>query len=336
MAGFISSAPIDVQFSCFQFLVMKSEAVSIFIFPSFPLLGCVSKELRNWKGCIFSYTKLTPEFHPGLCLLVLEPTDLHLLQPLPMWDIYMLSAYRYERGSRSVFSAFLWFLIRLSCPQVLLVVGNSCEALLFFWASVFICKIQMLSYFMWTHCAWLMSVLIRTHPPPPRFCSWGVFCFSHLLSSLPLCSSCWLQLLCSQLRFCSLYGPSKEMDSILVTLLVSKRPTWCCLDHFSLLLCFNPCLNTVEWSLLESCSVSFPGDSCVSWISTPPPHYSPPFCSCGGSIFAWSSTSFCWQDAHSWINSSIFFWMPWLLLRSTLLCHGLTFPRNSLSVTPSL
>lgn len=165
MTGFISSAPIDVQFSCFQFLVMKSEAVSIFIFPSFPLLGCVSKELRNWKGCIFSYTKLTPEFHPGLCLLVLEPTDLHLLQPLPMWDIYMLSAYRYERGSRSVFSAFLWFLVRLSCPQVLLVVGNSCEALLFFWASVFICKIQMLSYFMWTHCAWLMSVLIRTHPP---------------------------------------------------------------------------------------------------------------------------------------------------------------------------
>lgn len=225
-----------------------------------------------------------PEFHPGLYLMVLEPIDLHLLQPLPMWDIYILSDYRYERGFRSVFFAFLWFLVRLSCPQVLLVVCNSCEALLFFWASVFICKIQLLSYFMWTHCAWLMSVLNRTHFSPHFVL--GACSVSHTSFPLfPLCSSHWLQLLCSQLRFCNLYGPSKEMDSILVTLLASKRPTWCCSDHFSLLPFFNPVCHTVEWSLLESCSVSFRGDCCVSWISTPPPHYSPPFCSCGGSIF---------------------------------------------------
>lgn len=259
-----------------------------------------------------------PEFHPGLYLMVLEPIDLHLLQPLPMWDIYILSDYRYERGSRSVFFAFLWFLVRLSCPQVLLVVCNSCEALLFFWASVFICKIQLLSYFMWTHCAWLMSVLNRTHFSPHFVL--GACSVSH--TSFPLSpfalhigfSSCvlssgsviYMDLPRKWTVFSSLCWLLRDRLDVVRTTSLSS--------HFLSLVC-----HTVEWSLLESCSVSFRGDSCVSWISTPPPHYSPPFCSCGGSIFAWSSTSLCWLDAQSWINSSIFFWMLWLLLRSTLL-----------------
>lgn len=83
--GSFHQPPVDVQFCGFQLLVMKSDAIGIFIFPSLPLLGCVSKRgTTELKGLHLQLHKIMPEFHPGLYLLVLEPIDLHLLQPLPM------------------------------------------------------------------------------------------------------------------------------------------------------------------------------------------------------------------------------------------------------------
>lgn len=125
--------------------------------------------------------------------------------------LYILSTSRYERRSCSVFFAFLWFLVRLNCPQVLLVVCNSCEALLFselqFSCVKFRRHLSSCELIVPGSCLSLTELIFFS------FCSWGMFCFSHPLSSLPLSSSHRLQILCSQLRLCNLYGPSKEMDS---------------------------------------------------------------------------------------------------------------------------